>query len=115
MGVLFGPVGAVLPELFPTHLRYTGASVAYSMGGILGGSLAPYIAQLLVARGGIGWVGAYLAAASLVSLAAVWSMGETQGGDLAWNKEAAGLTPVPRQPEKVHSAHSETASGPVQL
>lgn len=82
MGLVFGPVGALLPELFPTQLRYTGASIAYNMGGILGGSLAPYIAQLLVAQGGIGWVGGYLAVASLISFVAVWMMTETKSSDL---------------------------------
>ena len=47
MGVTFAPMGALLPELFPTNVRYTGAGVAYNLGGILGASVAPYIAQLL--------------------------------------------------------------------
>ena len=41
MGFTFAPMGALLPELFPTAVRYTGAASAYSLGGILGGSLAP--------------------------------------------------------------------------
>jgi hypothetical protein len=38
MGVTFAPMGALLPELFPTHVRYTGASAAYNLGGIVGAS-----------------------------------------------------------------------------
>jgi MFS family permease len=46
MGATFAPMGALLPELFPTSVRYTGAGVAYNLGGILGASVAPYIAQV---------------------------------------------------------------------
>jgi MFS family permease len=50
MGLTFAPLGALLPELFPTEVRYTGAASAYNLGGILGASLAPSLAQLLEAR-----------------------------------------------------------------
>ncbi|MCL9846936.1 MFS transporter [Ralstonia solanacearum] len=78
MGVTFAPMGALLPELFPTHVRYTGAGVSYNLGGILGASIAPYIAQVLVAQGGLAWVGAYVSAAAAVSLAGVLCMRETR-------------------------------------
>ncbi len=78
MGVTFAPMGALLPELFPTSVRYTGAGVAYSVGGILGASVAPYIAQLLANRGGLAWVGAYVSAAAALSLLAVLCMRETR-------------------------------------
>ncbi|HEX3982455.1 MAG TPA: MFS transporter, partial [Acidisoma sp.] len=71
------------PELFPTNLRYSGAAAAYSLGGILGGSLAPYIAQRLVAAGGLPWVGHYISAAAIISLIAVLSLRETRSRDLA--------------------------------
>ncbi|MDR7036853.1 metabolite-proton symporter [Methylobacterium sp. BE186] len=77
MGWLFGPMGALLPELFPTRVRYTGASVTYNLAGIIGASGAPYLAQRLVEWGGIGLVGAYLAAAAAISLLAVALMPET--------------------------------------
>lgn len=79
MGVTFAPMGALLPELFPTHVRYTGAGVSYNLGGILGASIAPYIAQVLVAQGGLAWVGAYVSAAAAISLAGVPCMHETRG------------------------------------
>ena len=47
MGLTFAPLGALLPELFPTEVRYTGAASAYNLGGILGASLAPTLAQVL--------------------------------------------------------------------
>lgn len=81
MGVTFAPMGALLPELFPTHVRYTGAGVSYNLGGILGASIAPYIAQVLAAQGGLAWVGAYVSAAA-VSLAGVLCMRETRDARL---------------------------------
>lgn len=68
MGFVYGPLGAYLPSLFPPRVRYTGASIAFNLGGIIGGGLAPIAAQALVGRGGLGLVGAYLAAAALLSL-----------------------------------------------
>ena len=47
MGLTFGPMGALLPELFPTEVRYTGASFSYNVASILGASVAPYIAAWL--------------------------------------------------------------------
>jgi metabolite-proton symporter len=78
MGATFAPMGALLPELFPTNVRYTGAGVAYNLGGILGASVAPYIAQVLAARGGLSWVGAYVSIAAAVSLFGVLCMRETR-------------------------------------
>ena len=79
MGFTFAPLGALLPELFPTNLRYSGASAAYALGGILGGSLAPYIAQRLVVAGGLSWVGYYITVAAVVSFIAIFSITETRG------------------------------------
>lgn len=83
MGLIFGPMGAFLPELFPTRVRYTGASLTYNLAGILGASLAPYIAQRLVDQGGLAWVGFYVSVAAAISLVAVWLIRETNGDDLA--------------------------------
>jgi MFS family permease len=80
MGLTFAPLGALLPELFPTRIAYTGASSAYNLGGILGASLAPYLAQLLLERGGLPWVGYYLTLAAAISFLSVLSMKETGRG-----------------------------------
>ena len=77
MGFTFGPIGAYLPEQFPVAVRYTGAGLAYQLGGILGASLAPFISQKLVIAGGLVWVGFYVSAAAAVSFAAVFCMQET--------------------------------------
>lgn len=68
MGLVYGPLGAWLPALFPTRVRYTGASVAFNAAGILGGAMAPVAAQWLADKGGLGLVGLYLSAAGLLSL-----------------------------------------------
>jgi metabolite-proton symporter len=78
MGATFAPLGALLPELFPTAVRYTGAGAAYNLGGILGASLAPWLAKKLVAYGGLSWVGGYISVAALISLLAVMAMKETR-------------------------------------
>jgi MFS family permease len=78
MGATFAPMGALLPELFPARVRYTGAGTSYHLGGILGASFAPYIAQKLVTAGGLSWVGAYVSVAAAVSLLAVFLMHETR-------------------------------------
>lgn len=77
MGLTFAPLGALLPDLFPTKVRYTGASSAYNLGGILGASLAPYLAQILLQKGGLPWVGYYVSAAAVISFFAVLSMKRT--------------------------------------
>ena len=68
MGLTYGPLGAWLPSLFPARVRYSGASVAFNMAGILGGGLAPLIAQRLSDSAGLGAVGSYLALCSGLSL-----------------------------------------------
>ncbi|HEY0964087.1 MAG TPA: MFS transporter [Pseudomonadales bacterium] len=70
MGLTYGPLGTALSELFPTAVRYTGASLAFNFAGILGGSLAPYIATYLANSYGISSVGYYLAAAACITLVA---------------------------------------------
>lgn len=74
MGFVYGPLGAFLPSLFPPRVRYTGASIAFNIGGIIGGGLAPITAQLLADRGGLAPVGLYLVAAAVLSLAGLWGL-----------------------------------------
>ena len=74
MGFTYGPMGAFLPALFPARVRYTGASMAFNIGGILGGGLTPIIAQSLAKSGGLRFVGYYVAAAGLISFLALSSL-----------------------------------------
>ena len=71
MGFVYGPLGAWLPGLFPARVRYTGASIAFNVGGILGGGVAPLAAQAMAERGGLAPVGWYLAGCAGVSLIAL--------------------------------------------
>jgi MFS family permease len=71
MGFVYGPLGAWLPGLFPARVRYTGASLAFNVGGILGGGIAPLLAQSLANRGGLAYVGLYLGTAAAISLLAL--------------------------------------------
>ena len=68
MGFAYGPLGGWLPSLFDAGVRYTGVSIAFNLGGILGGALAPIAAQKLAEAGGLGLVGIYLIGAALLSL-----------------------------------------------
>lgn len=72
MGFVYGPLGAWLPGLFPARVRYTGASMAFNVGGVIGGALTPIFAQALTDIGGIGYVGVYLAVAGVLSLGGLW-------------------------------------------
>ncbi|MGO3328439.1 MFS transporter [Gordonia sp. (in: high G+C Gram-positive bacteria)] len=82
MGFTFGPMSAVLPELFATNVRYTGSGIAYNFASILGAAIAPFIATWLVADYGVGWVGVYLAIAGGLTLVALLVMKETRDVDL---------------------------------
>jgi metabolite-proton symporter len=81
MGVTFAPMGAFLPEQFPVAVRYSGAGLSYQLGGILGASFAPAIAQALVQQGGLAWVGGYMSCMALISLLAVWQMPSSAQSD----------------------------------
>ena len=68
MGLVYGPLGAWLPSLFPVRLRYTGASFGFNLGGIIGAAMAPFVAQQMVGMAGIGLVGIYMSLAAALSL-----------------------------------------------
>jgi MFS family permease len=70
-GILYGPLGTYLPDLFPARVRYSGASISFNVGGIMGGALAPIAAQALVTQGGLFYVGLYLAGAAAISATAM--------------------------------------------
>ena len=83
LGLSYGPMSAMYAEMFPVAVRYSGVSIGYALGAILGGAFAPMIAQLLLqSTGWSGSVGLYIMALCLVSFAAVTVAGETRGNDL---------------------------------
>lgn len=76
VGFTYGPLGTLLAELFPAEVRYTGASLTFNLAGILGASLAPYVATWLATNYGLAWVGYYLTGAALLSLLALLAIGK---------------------------------------
>ena len=78
MGLCYGPLGAMLSELFPTKVRYTGASLTFNMAGIFGASLAPYAATWLASNYGLRFVGYYLSGAAAITLVALMLSRETR-------------------------------------
>lgn len=89
MGLTYGPLGTLLSELFPTAVRYTGASVAFNLAGIFGASLAPYIATYLATNYGLTAVGYYLSSAAGLTFFALWLSRETRTADLDAESAAA--------------------------
>ena len=83
MGLTYGPLGTVVSEMFPTPVRYTGSSLAFSTAGILGASLAPYVATWLATTYGLGAVGYYLSAAAALTLLGLLGVRETKHDDFA--------------------------------
>jgi metabolite-proton symporter len=78
MGMTYGPLGTMLSELFPAEVRYTGSSLTFNFAGILGASLAPYIATWLATHYGLAHVGYYLSIAALLTLAALLMTGRAR-------------------------------------
>jgi len=78
MGLSYGPMSAVLPELFPTNVRYTGSGISYNLSGILGAAVAPFIATWLATTYGVAWVGVYLIGAAILTVIALLAMRETK-------------------------------------
>jgi len=83
MGLTFGPMGALLPELFPGNVRYTGSAVSYNVSSILGAAVAPFIAVALweLANGSTVLVGVYLASMAVLTLIALFLSKETRDLD----------------------------------
>ena len=82
---IFGPFGAFTAELFPTRMRYTGASLVYQLSSTLGAGFTPMIvAGLVVVGGGSLWIaGAVWAAAFLVAAVAMRTVKEGKDADLS--------------------------------
>ncbi len=82
MGLSFGPMSAILPELFPTHVRYSGAGIAYNAASILGAALTPFAAVWLAKNFGVGYVGLYLSSLAVLTFMALWFSKETRDTSL---------------------------------
>ena len=82
MGMTFGPMAALLPELFPTEVRYSGASLAYNIASIIGATIAAMILLKINALYGLMGVGIYLAINAFLTLLALLASKETKNVDL---------------------------------
>ena len=82
VGMMYGPQAAFFTELFSTEVRYSGATLGYQFGAILGGAFAPTIAAFLWNNYGIFWVSVYILFASLLTLLSVMALTETYQTDL---------------------------------
>lgn len=82
LGISYGPMGSLLPELFDTRCRHSGAGIAHNLGGILGSALPPLIADPLAVVYGSVAIGVLMGALALVSLVCVVFMKETRQADL---------------------------------
>jgi metabolite-proton symporter len=71
MGLNYGSVGTALAEIFPAEVRYTGASLCFTLAGILGASLTPYLATTLATDYGLPYVGYYVSLGAVISIAAL--------------------------------------------
>jgi metabolite-proton symporter len=82
--LLYGPMGAYLPELFRVRYRYSGSSFAYSASGIVGGGISPLVATDLLARTHSSVpVSLYLIGIALVCLVSLVFLKETKDADFA--------------------------------
>ena len=82
LGMMYGPQAALYTELFSTEVRYSGASLGYQLGAIVGGAFAPTIATILWTQYSIVWVSVYMAFASTASLICIMMLTETSGTNL---------------------------------
>jgi MFS family permease len=99
VGLMYGPQAALLAELFSTHVRYSGASLGYQLGAILGGAMAPIIATtILVTTGGTLGIAVYIAVACGITLVSVLMLAETHKTDLQ--------EPVRREPPAITAESS---------
>ena len=78
IGMVYGPLGTLLSELFPTPVRYSGTSLTFNLAGIFGASLAPYAATWLAQNHGLQYVGVYLSGAAVLTLAGLFLIEETK-------------------------------------
>ena len=83
IGMGYGPLASLLSELFPTHARYSGASLTYNISGLFGASVAAIIALPLNANYGLKGVGIYLTLNAVLSLIGLWFITETKDKHLA--------------------------------
>ena len=81
MGMCFGPLGFLMAELFPTEVRYTGASLSFNLSAIAGASFAPYIATWLATNHGLQYVGYYMSGMACISVLSLLAVRKHKAND----------------------------------
>lgn len=83
LGLTYGPQAALYADMFPARIRYSGVSIGYALGSILGGAFAPTIAQWILSASGKSWmIGVYLVVLSVISFVSVSMVGRPSRLDL---------------------------------
>ena len=82
LAMMYGPQAAFFTELFSTEVRYSGATLGYQFGAIIGGAFAPTIAVKLWTEFDIFWVSVYMSFSALLTLLSVMALTETFQSDL---------------------------------
>lgn len=85
---MYAPQAALMAELFPTRIRYSGISLASQIASVLAGALSPMIATWLLARYGFGAIASYMVGMAVITIVAVATAPETAGRDLS-SRQAA--------------------------
>ncbi|GGK68975.1 MFS transporter [Streptomyces flaveus] len=95
--MMYGPLGALLTEMFGTRVRYTGASLGYQLATLVGAGFSPMIAGSLVAAdgGGSTSIALLLCGGATVTALTVWFLRETHRDSLA---DAGAGTNTPHTP-----------------
>ncbi len=89
LGLTYGPQAAWYSEIFPASVRFSGVSISYALGAILGGAFAPMIAQALINATGTGAsISVYLLLMTVVAIAAVLILRDRPGINLSINNQA---------------------------
>jgi MFS family permease len=95
VGLAYGPVGSHLPELFEARYRYTGAGLAYSLGGLVGGGMTPLLADRLSDRYGSNGITWYLFVLAVVALGCVYCLRETRDPTAGQRETIPAPAPAP--------------------
>ena len=91
-GLMYGPQAAFFAELFPTGVRYSGASIGYQVASVAAGAPAPLIAVAILEHNGgktAGWLSLYLGLAALVTVIALIFARETRSVSLSGPQSGA--------------------------
>lgn len=96
LGIAYGPAGALLPELFGTRHRYTGAGMAYNLAGVIGGGVTPLLAASFAEAGHVTAIGWLLAGLGVISLLCTLTLPETSGNPVTIAKHPAAASPEAR-------------------